>query len=299
MWSGYGEGVNVQQPLPSAMLADTLTYGLPPHQVSLTFAPPLAHPPTAACTLWTTSGALPYSLPPQQVDPTFTSWMSSWNQQPLAHSFHTIMIVPPAVTDWVTDYDVSNHTTSSVGNLTSVRPPLPTNPSSIIVGNGSSLSVTSVGNMAFPSLFYLNNVLVTPGIIQNLLSVRHFTTDNWCSMEFDSYGLSVKDLSSRNMIARCNSSGPLYMMRLSSRSAPSPCPAPAATLAATTSTWHRRLRHPSVDALSKVSSDSSVICSRRTHDFSHACQPSHHTRIHFPSSTSRAENIFDLIHCDL
>jgi hypothetical protein len=299
MWSGYGEGVNVQQPLPSAMLADALTYGLPPHQVSLTFAPPLAHPPTAACTLWTTSGALPYSLPPQQVDPTFTSWMSSWNQQPLAHSFHTIMIVPPAVTDWVTDYDVSNHTTSSVGNLTSVRPPLPTNPSSIIVGNGSSLSVTSVGNMAFPSLFYLNNVLVTPGIIQNLLSVRHFTTDNWCSMEFDSYALSVKDLSSRNMIARCNSSGPLYMMRLSSRSAPSPCPAPAATLAATASTWHRRLRHPSVDALSKVSSDSSVICSRRTHDFSHACQPSHHTRIHFPSSTSRAENIFDLIHCDL
>jgi hypothetical protein len=50
--------------------------------------------------------------------------------------------------------------------------------------------------MTFSNLFYLYNVLVTPDIIQNLLSVRHFTTNNWCSIEFDPYGLSVKDLSS-------------------------------------------------------------------------------------------------------
>jgi hypothetical protein len=128
-------------------------------------------------------------------------------------------MVPPMVTDWVTDSGASNHTTSSTGNLTYVRPPLPTDPSSIVVGNGSSLPVTSVGNIAFLGPFYLNDVLVIPDIIQNLLSICHFTTDNWCSMEFDPYGLSVKVLSSRNVIARCNSSGPHYMMRLPSRSA--------------------------------------------------------------------------------
>jgi hypothetical protein len=149
---------------------------------------------------------MPPLLPPPPAS--WPPWMSSWSQQPLAHSFHTKTMVPPVVTDWVTDFGTSNHTTSSAGNLPSVRPPLPTNPSSIIVGNGSSLLVTSVGNAAFSGSFYLNNVLVTPDIIQNLLSVRHFTIDNWCSIEFDPYDLSVKDLSSQNVIARCNSWGP-------------------------------------------------------------------------------------------
>jgi hypothetical protein len=62
------------------------------------------------------------------------------------------------------------------------------------VGNGSPLPVTLVGDTILPGLFYLN-VLVTPDIIQNLLSVHRFTTNNWCSMEFDPFSLSVKDLS--------------------------------------------------------------------------------------------------------
>jgi hypothetical protein len=59
-------------------------------------------------------------------------------------------------------------------------------------GNRSTLLVTSVGDTALPGPFCLNNVLVTPDIIQNLLSVCRFTTDNWCSMEFDPFGLSVE-----------------------------------------------------------------------------------------------------------
>jgi hypothetical protein len=170
-------------------------------------------------------------------------------------------MVPPAVTDWVTDFSACNHTTSSASNLTLVQPSLPTDPSSVIVGNGSSFPVSSVGNTALLGPFYLNNILVTPDIIQNLLSVRRFMTDNWCYMEFDPFGMYVKDNSTWNVITRCNNSGPLYTMRLASRSAPLPCAAPATALVASASTWHRRLRHPGVDALSKLSSDSSVICS--------------------------------------
>jgi hypothetical protein len=84
-----------------------------------------------------------------------------------------------------------------------------------------------------------------------------------------------------------------------SHSTRSPCATPTAALAASASTWHHRLGHPGVDALSKLSSDSSVICSRRTHDFCHACQLGSHTRMPFASSTSHADNIFDIIHCDL
>jgi hypothetical protein len=156
-----------------------------------------------------------------------------------------------------------------------------------------------MGDTAFFGPFYLNNILVTSDIIQNLLSVRRFTTDNLCSMEFDPFGLYMKDLSTRNMITRCDSSGPLYIMRLPSCSTPSSSVAAPIALVASASTWHRRLGHPGVDTMSKLSNASSIICSGRTHDLCHAYQLGHHTHITFASSASCADNNFDLIYCDL
>jgi hypothetical protein len=154
------------------------------------------------------------------VAPTLSPWMGTSDQQSLANCFNTMALTPPVVTDWVVDSGASNHTTSDAGNLTSVHPPTFTDPSSIVVGNGSGFPVTSIGDSALPGPFYLNNVLVTPDIIQNLLFVHRFTTHNWCSMEFDPFCLSMKDLSTRNLIARCNSSGPLYTMHQPSHPSP-------------------------------------------------------------------------------
>jgi hypothetical protein len=70
-------------------------------------------------------------------------------------------LTPPMVTDWITDSDASNHTTSDVGNLTSVHPPISIDPLSIIGGNRPALSVTSVGDLTLLDPFYLNNVLIT------------------------------------------------------------------------------------------------------------------------------------------
>jgi hypothetical protein len=118
-------------------------------------------------------------------------------------------------------------------------------------------------------------------------------------MEFDPFNLSMKDLSTQNVITRCNSSGPLYTMHLPSHSTPSSFAAAPSTLLGSTSTSHRRFGHSSIDALSKLANASSIICSRCTHDLCHACQLGHHTRMPFVSSTSPAYNNFDLIHCDL
>jgi hypothetical protein len=46
--------------------------------------------------------------------------------------------------------------------------------------------------------------------MHNLLSIRKFTRDNFCSIEFDAFGFSVKDLKTRRVILRCNSEGDLY-----------------------------------------------------------------------------------------
>jgi hypothetical protein len=84
-----------------------------------------------------------------------------------------------------------------------------------------------------PGPFYLNNILLALDIVQSILSVRRFTTDNWCSMEFDPFGLSVKDLTTRNVIVRSNSTGPMYTMRLpSSFTSPSTAAAAVVTTAA-------------------------------------------------------------------
>jgi hypothetical protein len=118
-------------------------------------------------------------------------------------------------------------------------------------------------------------------------------------MEFDPFDLFVKDLSTRNVITRCDSLGPLYTMRLLSRSTPSSSVVAPTALVASTSTWHHRLGHPDVDTMSKLSNVSSIICSSCTHDLCHVCQLGHHTCIPFVSSASHVNNNFDLIHYDL
>ena len=80
--------------------------------------------------------------------------------------------------------------TSDAGIITVPSPPYTSSPSHIVVGNGNLLPVTSTGVTSFPHNLRLNNVLVSPGLIKNLVSVRQFTSDNNCSVEFDSLGPS-------------------------------------------------------------------------------------------------------------
>jgi hypothetical protein len=237
----------------------------------------------------------PYTLPgfvpePQQLyqhapptpPPSWAPWNGvGWDQQSLANSFSTMALQPPhnSVNDWVADSGASHHTTHSVGNIFNPRPLNSASPSSIVVGNGFTLLVTSVGDSVIPGPFYLNNILLVPDIVQSLLFVRRFTTDNLCSMEFNPFGLSVKDLTIRNVIARSNSTGPLYTLHLPSSTASnrtSPCAmstifTPRILAVVAMSTWHRRLGHPGPDALSSLSRSSLISYSSTTHDFCHAC----------------------------
>src|SRR6185369_7341482 len=123
-----------------------------------------------------------------------------------------------------------------------------------------------------PQLFILPCILIMFWFLHNLLRILSLFASSLpiiIAVEFDPSGCSVKDLQSRNVIVRCNSSGPLYPLRL-----------PAArSLVATSgsSLWHRRLGHPGHEAFSKLASSSGLpTCS---HDSSsslcHACQLGH------------------------
>jgi hypothetical protein len=114
---------------------------------------------------------------------------------------------PPPI-DWVVDSGASFHTTPNLRTISLPHPYNPTSPSSIIVGNRLTLPVTSVGDTVLSSTFVPKQHPRCPNIIQNLLSVYHFTTNNRCSMEFDPWGLTIRDLTTRVVVAGCNGSGP-------------------------------------------------------------------------------------------
>jgi hypothetical protein len=90
--------------------------------------------------------------------------------------------------DWIVDFGASTHMTSSAGMLTQCLPP---SISSVTVGNGTSIPVMSIVHSILPTPttnFALNNILVAPSIVGNLLSVRQFTRNNSCSFEFVEHG---------------------------------------------------------------------------------------------------------------
>jgi len=135
----------------------------------------------------------------------------------------------------------------------------------------------------------LNNVLVTPSIIKNLVSIRKFTKDNSVSIEFDPYGFSVKDLQTRTLRLRCNSTGELYPITMT----------PTQFLALTTTTpsttiWHRRLGHPGNNVMSSLFGHSKVC----NESICHAWELGKHTRLPFSPSLNKTYHVFELLHSD-
>ncbi|OIT27847.1 hypothetical protein A4A49_56909, partial [Nicotiana attenuata] len=103
--------------------------------------------------------------------------------------------------------------TPNPGNVSSVLPYNGTD--RVVVGNGTQLpiSYTGHGTIFTPSnLFSLKNILIVPNLSSNLLSVRKFTTDNNCTIEFDPFGFFIKDIKTKKILLRCNSQGPLYSL---------------------------------------------------------------------------------------
>jgi hypothetical protein len=82
-----------------------------------------------------------------------------------------------------------------------------------MVGNGGLLPITATGSASLVTTgtpLKLSNVLLSPSLIKNLLSVRQLTRENPVSVEFDAFGFSVKDIRTKVVILRCDSDGDLY-----------------------------------------------------------------------------------------
>jgi hypothetical protein len=222
---------------------------------------------------------LQYSTPPPQ----------QWDSSALVAALNQ-MSMNQGGAPWVMDTGATAHMNSNDGILTFRS--IPSSPS-VVVGDGNSLSVTGQGNsfLSTPSSnFALNNVLIVPSIIRNLLSVRQFTRDNNCSVEFDALGFSIKDPRTSRVMLRCNSSGDLYTFPAATHQA-------YAAASNVASLWHCRLGHPSPAVSTRL--QHLVPCNRSFTSICHACQLGKHVRLPFSSSSSCTSAPFELLHCDV
>ncbi|GJW29378.1 ribonuclease H-like domain-containing protein, partial [Tanacetum coccineum] len=176
---------------------------------------------------------------------------------------------------WYMDIGATSHLSSHTGNLQTSS--LNRNFHSVIVGNESFIPVTHSGHLQIPNPYrplHLKNVLVIPNIIKNLVSVRKFTTDNKCSIDFDPYGFTVRDYHTRQTLLRCDSTGDLYPLHVAASA--------FAPLTNNHSLWHQRLGHPDDNVIQTLSSRGLVSYNKQnTQNLCRACQLRKQTKLPF------------------
>nr|GFB36890.1 ribonuclease H-like domain-containing protein [Tanacetum cinerariifolium] len=160
----------------------------------------------------------------------------------LPHAFNTVNLQDLVSGAWNIDTGASSHLNNSVNSLSEnfnmcMYP-------SISVGDCHPILATNTGHSILPTptkSLHLNNVLITPHIVKNLIYVRQFVCDNNCTIQFDAFGFFVKDFLTRQVLLRCDSTGDLYP-------ATTPFHIPHDFLVSQY-TWHQRLSHPEGEVL--------------------------------------------------
>jgi hypothetical protein len=113
-------------------------------------------------------------------------------------------------------------------------------------------------------------------------------------LAFDPFGLSVKDLTTEEVLARYNSIGDLYPLPSATTSTPR-------AMITSVNLWHRWLGHPNKTTLSLLLRDFDIPSSSVPHDSSlcNACQCGKHVRLPFGTSSTFNTFPFEVLHCDL
>ncbi|GJW98048.1 ribonuclease H-like domain-containing protein [Tanacetum coccineum] len=211
----------------------------------------------------------------------------------LPHAFTAGTFQDLASGTWNMDTGASSHLNNSVTSLsenfnTCMYP-------SISVGDGHSIPVTNTGHSILPTptkSLHLNNVLITPHIVKNLIFVHQFVRDNNCTIEFDAFGFSVKDFLTRRVLLRCDSTRDIYPV-----TAPSPIPH---AFLVSQHMWHQRLGHPGGEVMRRLVSSNFISYNKEKPPIlCHACQLGKHVRLPFISSSTMISSCFDIIHSDV
>ena len=191
---------------------------------------------------------------------------------------------------WFLDSGASNHMTGSseyLNNLHSYH-----GNQKIQIADGNTLSITDIGDINSD----FRDVLVSPGLASNLLSVGQLVDKNY-DVNFSRDGCLVQEQVSGRVIAKGPKVGRLFPLQFISNHISLACN----NVLNSYEDWHRKLGHPNSVVLShlfkngllgnKNVSNASISCS--------VCKLAKSKTLPFPSGAYRASTCFEMIHSDV
>ncbi|KAK3034855.1 hypothetical protein RJ639_032310 [Escallonia herrerae] len=217
---------------------------------------------------------------PKHLDPTSEYYLSSQaNSATTGDPDRT-----PAGRPWCTFCHRVGHTQEKCYRRLGIAPPgLP---------DGLQTNAIKAGSVSLADGITLRHVLYVPNLAVNLIYVSCLATDANCFMDFSNDICVLQDRTSKSPIGLGKMHRGVFMFQ----------PLSTATVASVSESesyelWHQRMGHPSSQPLIHLPTVSVVSPSIKT--ICDVCCRATHSRTVFPDSTSRAMDIFGLVHCDI
>ncbi|KAK3035781.1 hypothetical protein RJ639_033510 [Escallonia herrerae] len=214
--------------------------------------------------------------------------------------------LPPTHT-WLIDSGASHHMTGNLNFFSSIWD-IP--PSPVGLPDGLQTNAIKAGSVSLADDITLRHVLYVPNLAVNLIYVSCLATDANCFVAFSNDICVLQDRTSKSLIGLGKMHRGMFVFQpLSTATVVQPLstatvvqPLSTATVAAVSESesyelWHRRMGHPSSQPLIHLPTVSVVSPSLKT--ICDVCCRAKHSRTVFPDSTSRAMDIFGLVHCDI
>lgn len=200
--------------------------------------------------------------------------------------------------NWYSDTGATDHITGELDKL--VMHDNYSGNDQIKTANGAGMDIHLIGQYVMHAPcrnLVLNNVLHVPQTKKNLVSVHKFTRDNHAFVEYHPDFFVVKDQATEQVLLRGSCRDGLYPFP-SSASTTSKHVMHAAKPSSTQ--WHSRLGHPSLQIVKRVVTNNALPCSSEVSEsICDACQQAKSHQLPYSLSLSRSNKPLELIHSDV
>lgn len=191
---------------------------------------------------------------------------------------------------WLLDTGASNHMTGDINLLTKL---IDVSPCPVGLPDERNTIANKEGTINFGKGLVLNNVLYVPNLACNLISVSQLIHDSNCVVTFSDKLCVIQDRTSRTVIGVGEQQNGVYHFRtVTFVQACKTSGADSFTM------WHRRMGHPSSQIVSLL--PSIHVGKKDKHEqVCDICLRAKQARDVFIPSQNKANEPFDLIHCDV
>ncbi|KAJ0701721.1 putative RNA-directed DNA polymerase [Helianthus annuus] len=215
----------------------------------------------------------------------------------LAHAFNAQCSLASETPDWTADSGATTHMLTNNHGLKDSKPH--TGNMSVIFGNGQTLPVTHIGNTTLNNSLSLKNVIVVPNLTKNLLSISRLTNDSPVDVLFSNDHFHIQDRKTGEVLARGTCENGFYVLTQSHKSLVAALS--ASHLRASFNKWHSRLGHASFDTITNLNKLGHLFVTSLLPKpgLCNSCELSKAKHLPFVENDKRAQQVLDLIHCDL